>query len=238
MKKTLAMLAATGMLALAGTTGAASTASAATTVPSTAAVQSLVNRVAHAAHPEAAFNKLSPADKKLFVATAKALVNRVAHAAHPEAAFNKLSPADKKFFKEITTPYGAPKISGGGKLPQSMRNPAYTGCWSVRGQIDQYNAIGWRLATGYQTTNICAANGALTKDPWVTNVDGNGASGWSYDPNNNSVTVDNEGWEGRGAVRFAFTVGPTWGDSFLCLRVFVNSNGYNYRTDKTCPAWA
>jgi hypothetical protein len=237
MKKTLAMLAATGMLVLTGTTGAAGTASAATTVPSTAAVQALVDRVDNAAHPKAAFNKLSPTDKKLFAATAKALVDRVDNAAHPKAAFNKLSPTDKKLFREITTPYGAPKISGGGKLPQSMRNPAYTGCWAVRGQIDQYNAIGWRLATGYQTTNICAANGALTEDPWITNIDGSGAQAWNYDPSSNSSTVDNEGWEGRGAVRFAFSVGGT-GDAYLCLRVFVNSNGYNWRTDTTCPAWA
>ncbi|MEU4932573.1 hypothetical protein AB0G54_39810, partial [Streptomyces yokosukanensis] len=60
---------------------------------------------------------------------------------------------------------------------------------------------------------------------------------YSYDQSNTSTTTYNAYWEGRGAVRFAYNVYGT-GDATLCLRIFVNGNGYNWRTDHNCPAAA
>lgn len=169
------------------------------------------------------------------IATAQALVNRVDHASDPTAAFDNLSPADKKLFKEITTPYGEPKIVGA-TLPQGMMKPAYSGCWGHFDKVELQNAFGWKLADGYQRTNICASNGAVSS-VWVDEVDGSGAWAYSYKPGSTVTTTYNAGWEGRGAVRFAYNVEGT-GEATLCLRIFVNSNGYNWRTDHTCPAAA
>jgi hypothetical protein len=169
------------------------------------------------------------------MATIQALVNRVDHAPNPKAAFNNLSSADKKLFREATTPYGAPKILGA-KMPHSVMNPAYTGCWGHYDKVELQNVFGWRLATGNQETHICASNGSVT-NVWVDSIDGSGAWAYSWEPSKTVQTTYNAGWEGRGAVHFAFNVTGT-GDSWLCLRIFVNSNGYNWRTDNTCPAAA
>jgi hypothetical protein len=172
------------------------------------------------------------------MATIKALVNRVSHAPNPKAAFNKLSSADKKLYREATTPYGAPKILGAKPL-RGMFSPAYTGCWGHRDGVEYDNVFGMKLADGYQTTNICVHNGVVDAGyPTVDNVLGTGAWAWSWDRDNTASTTDNAGWEGRGAVRFAYTVAGTLGDAYLCLRIFVNANGYNWRKDGACEAWS
>ena len=167
--------------------------------------------------------------------TVQGLVNRVDNAPNPKAAFNKLSSADKKLFREVNTPYGAPKILGA-KLPQSMASLPYTGCWGHWDKINYQNILGWTLAQGSQETHICAALGIVTQ-VWVDNQDGKGFWAWSYAGSDTTTTTYNAYWEGRGAVRFAYNVYGT-GDATLCLRIFVNGNGYNWRTDHNCPAAA
>src|SRR5690348_14701248 len=114
----------------------------------------------------------------------------------------------------------------------------YTGCWGHYDKIELDNAIGWTLAEGYQETDICAFNGIVYK-VWVNPdmVDGKGYWAWSWDKSNTGITAYNAYWEGRGAVRFAYNVYGT-GNATLCLRIFVNGNGYNWRTDHNCPAAA
>jgi hypothetical protein len=229
MKKTLAALAATVAVAVTG-----GTASAATTTPSTTTVHALVNRVDDAPNPKAAFNALSATDKKLFTEAAHALVNRVDDAPNPKAALNTLSPTDKKLFKDIVTPYGAPDMVSA-KLPQSITNSLFTGCWSHWDQVVNKNVLGWVLTKGSQETHICAFNNIVYK-VWVDNPDS--AAYWTWSAHGWNITTDNAYWEGRGAVRFIFEEDATPGQATLCERIFVNGNGYNWRTDHTCPASA
>lgn len=177
----------------------------------------------------------APAPSK---AAMQELVNRVYDAPNPKAALSALSPKEKELFRLTTTPYGAPKvhrISGtdaGSNVSAGLMAAAYTGCWGHSDGVEWQNAFGWKLTDSYQRTDICANNGYVTSVT-VNNIAGTGAWGWYLDKTYPSTY--NAGWEGRGAVQFNWTTN-TADRHNDCLRIYVNANGYNWRTDRSCTA--
>ncbi|MGV4988702.1 hypothetical protein ACVB8X_37665 [Streptomyces sp. NRAIS4] len=168
----------------------------------------------------------------------QALLKRVNGSPNPKAAFDALPSRKKELLRLATTPYGAPKmhrLSTKGASSNARTEgvtAAYSGCWFHSDGVEWDNFWGWKLTDGYQTTHVCVTNGTVT-NVWVDNVSGTGAWGWTLDKYFPSTI--NAGWEGRGAVQFNWTTN-TADHHTSCLRIFVNANGYNWRTDGSCTA--